>query len=135
MTAVTLHWWPIIVAVIVNIIVGGAYYSSKVFGPRWQKLVGIKTDTAQSMRGPAMVQMIVFQVIMVTALAMVIGLAQATTFWDGVWTGLWVWFGFVVTTKGTEYAFSQKPRDLLMLVLGHHLLEFVIAGAILAMWQ
>lgn len=123
----------VVVVAIVSFIIGAVWYAPPVFGNMWMKLLGKKREELGS-PGPAFVGGFIGALIFAYVLALLMGYAQAKALIDGVVIGLLAWIGFVITTSAPEVLFAKTPIRLYLINNIHHLVVFLIAGAILGVW-
>jgi Protein of unknown function (DUF1761) len=57
--------------------------------------------------------------------------AGQVTFKNGVITGAFLWFGFILTTMVVNYCFSGRDKRVLLIDLGNWLLVLVVIGAVI----
>jgi len=50
---------------------------------------------------------------------------------NGVITGAFLWFGFILTTMVVNFCFSGRDKRLLLIDLGNWLIALVVMGAII----
>jgi hypothetical protein len=62
-----------------------------------------------------------------------LGPGQATLR-NGVVSGAFMWFGFVLTTMTVNYAFSGRDRRLLLIDAGNWLVVLLVAGAVIGLF-
>lgn len=133
----SVNYLAILVAALVNMAVGFVWYGP-LFGKTWMKLVGISKEdiAAQKSKLPMLYGgMFLVTLIFVYVMAHFVQIGGAATAVDGSLIGFWAWFGFVATTSLGGYTFSGRPLKLWKLENGHHLINFLITGALLAVWQ
>ena len=53
---------------------------------------------------------------------------------NGVISGAFMWFGFVLTTMAVNYAFSGRDRRLLLIDAGNWLVVLLVAGAVIGLF-
>lgn len=134
MPFVELNYIAVLVTAAVGMVIGALWYSPLLFANQWMKLVGkTKADLKGAQTGYLVAA--VASLIAAYVLAHFVDYAGATTLEEGSLVGFWAWLGFVATTSGVNYIFSGKPRNLYLIENGHHLLTFLVAGAILAVWR
>jgi hypothetical protein len=133
------NWWAVLAAAVLNFVVTGAWYSRALFGRRWMELTG---KTAQELErgglltiGQALVVTFLMAVVTATILAVVIHWSGVTEWWEGAFVGAFLWAGLMVTSQVVISAFEARPWGLLFLMAGHQLVEFVLMGFVLAVWQ
>jgi len=135
MPEVTLNYWAIIVSVVACMALGFVWYAKPVFGRMWMGLIGKNEEQLKKGQGPAMAGMLIFAAILSYVMAHFVDYTNATTIGAGIMTGVWVWLGFVVPTRGGEYLFSQQSMKLFMINAGYNLVQLAMVGAILAAWK
>jgi len=62
-----------------------------------------------------------------------LGVGQVTLR-NGVISGVFVWFGFILTTMAVNYAFSGRDRRLLLIDAGNWLVVLLVAGAVIGLF-
>ena len=130
------NWLAIVVAAVIQFVVGFLWYSPMLFGNQWMKLSGIKPDPKvkpSAMMMP-MVGMFVLTLITAFVLSGFIGYAGAKGAVDGALVGVMAWLGFMATTHASSVLFERKPKALYVLNVGHMLAAMALAGAILGYW-
>ena len=128
--SVTVNFVAVLGAAIASMVVGFVWYSPVLFGNLWMKLSKKKMDAKGN---PTKAYMTAFAGAIVAAyvLAHIISYAGAVTLMDGAFAGFWAWLGFIATTETVNAVFDEKPMQLVALGLGHHLLSFLVMGAVL----
>ncbi len=121
----------VIVAAIVHMGVGLIWYMPKVFGDAWANLA--KADLKPSSRW--MPVGLIGHLLLALVLAIIVNLAHATTLVDGLFIGILVWLGFIVTLEIGELIWEKIPFNLFLVRVGNHLIGLGLAGAILAVWR
>ncbi len=139
METVDVQWMALLVAVIINMVVGAIWYSPVMFGKAWQKFIG-KTDKQLSETAKGAY---IYAVVMALVQSFVLKhfVTYATVFYPsysnleiGLFTGAWIWIGFVATSVGLSYIFAARRKKLLLIDAGYHLVVLMINGALLATW-
>jgi len=49
---------------------------------------------------------------------------------NGVISGAFLWFGFILTTIGVNYSFAGRDKRLLLIDAGNWLIELIVIGAV-----
>lgn len=135
MPIVSINYLAVLVAVVANMLIGYVYYARPVLGNTWMKLIGKSPEELKKGAGAAMGWMLLFAVIEAYVLAFFVDYTTAASVGAGAVTGIWIWLGFALPILGGDNVFSGRPRKLLVLQLGYHLISLVVMGAILAAWQ
>lgn len=138
MGTVDYQWWAILVAVIVNMGIGALWYSPAIFGRAWQRFLGKSTSEIATNK-TAYFYALIMAFVQVFVLKHFV--VYAATFYPeysnvqiGLFTGMWVWLGFVATTMGLAYIFAGRRKKLLLIDAGYYLAVLAINGVILATW-
>ena len=61
--------------------------------------------------------------------------AQADNVGEGLLVGFLAWLGFVATTKAVSSLYEGRSRNLYLIDVGYHLVELLVMGVILALWD
>lgn len=130
---VPVNYMAVVIAAVLAMVVGFAWYSKAVFGKRWMKLVG-QTDEDQKKGNMPMLFGIMFVGALVEAyiLAHFIHYAGAYSLVNGVKTGVWAWLGFVATTSLANTLFEKRSMELYWVNAGYALANLMVMGAVLA---
>jgi hypothetical protein len=128
------NWLAVLVAAILNMILGMAWYSPVLFGNTWLRLIDKKVEDIPS---PGMVYVFTFVGYLVAAsvLAVIVKALGSPTLLDGTLAGLVVWLGFVVTMTYTYTSFEGPNKRVWALYIGYQLVAFVGMGALFAVWK
>jgi hypothetical protein len=126
-----INWLAVIVAAIVDFVVGFAWYSPALFGRRWAKLAGIDLEQVSGGASPIYAVPAVRALISAYVLALFLLGMGARTLLEGALVGLLASLGFVVASTVDDYVFGRRPRDLWILNSGYYVVGFVLMGAIL----
>jgi hypothetical protein len=121
----------VLVAAIVHMATGLIWFQPKVFGDAWSKLA--KADLKPSSRWLPVG--LVGHLLIALVLAIIINLAGATTVVEGLFIGILIWLGFIVTLEIGELIWEKIPFNLFLIRVGNHLIALGLAGIILAVWR
>lgn len=133
MPSVDVNLTAVLVAGLINMVVGAIWYSKALFAKEWSKLVGRKID---EMGDGAQGYVITALGALVQAwiLAHFVFWANATTAVNGALVGFMIWLGFVAITQGVNTVFAGTRKKLWAINTGYFLVVLVINGALLAVW-
>jgi hypothetical protein len=125
----------VIVATVVAMVIGFAWYSPRAFGTRWMGYLG--TTQAQLGNPGPMGMAVGFVAALVNAwvlavLAMNLG---GTTIVDGLKLGVLCWLGFMATITAAQISFEKKPWGLWTVNNGHNVIVQVLMAAIVTAWR
>ncbi len=125
------NWMAIVIAAVIQMVVGFLWYSPMLFGNAWAKMSGIKMDPSKKMPMMPMVWMFVGTLVLSFVLSGFVGYAGAKGLMDGAFVGIMAWLGFIATTTVHTVLFENKPFKLYLLNNGHYLVGLALAGAVL----
>jgi hypothetical protein len=126
-----INWLAVIVAIIVNMVVGSVWYSPLLFGKQWSKLIGHKMDeSVGSNFGYAITT--VAAVIQTFILANFIRDLNITQPMNGAYIGFLLWLAFVALTTISDIIFAKRPIKLWLINTTYYLVVLVVNGALLA---
>lgn len=128
------NFLAVIVAAASSFILGGLWYSSKLFGNVWNREAGKgpKTDGGHH---PARVFGVSFVFSLIAALTFAVWLGHAPPLAQALRAGLMVGGGFVAASFGINYQFAGRSTLLWLIDGGYHLMQFIIFGFILGLWH
>ena len=139
-----INYLAVVAAAVWGFVLGGIWYSPKVFGERWAEHVGLAGNpppTAQAMRAMALFVVGMFFISFVLAHNMaawtpatwLAGGAQAN--WArGLEAGFWTWLGFIFPVQLGVTVFEMKRPGYLLINTSFYLLALLGMGLILAIW-
>ena len=134
MPSVVINWLAIIVATVVNMVVGYIWYSPALFAKPWAKLTGRKMNEM----GDGSTSYLITTVgafVQNLILSLVVGWAGVTTAARGAYLGILLWIAFVAVTQGVNTIFAGSRKKLWAINTGYFLVVLIINGAILAAWR
>ena len=121
----------VIIAALVNMVVGSLWYSKMLFANQWMKLIG---KSMSDMKGAQKAYVLAAVVSLVEAyvLATFLQMSGAMGITEGVKTAFLIWLGFVATTQASYYIFEGRPLKLYNINVGYQLVSFLVMGAVLS---
>ena len=129
------NYLAVIVAAVVALVIGFAFYSPRTLGTRWMASLG--TSQAQlGNPGPAgMATGIVASLVNAWVLAVLAMNLGATKISDGMMLGVLCWLGFMATITAAQIAFEKRPWSLWILNNMHNLIVQIVMAAIVTVWR
>ncbi len=125
-----MNWVAIIVAIVVNMVLGALWFSPVLFQKRWMAL-----RVGGPMSGTASPLLYVITAVgaLVSAITLdwIIGLAGANTLLGGAIIGLYAGLGFVAPAILSDHLFNERPSTLYLIVAGFPIVGLLIMGAII----
>lgn len=130
-----INWLAVLVAAVIRMAVGFAWYSPPLFLKPWQAVTGVTPQSMRAGLGKAMVVDVIASLIMSFALANIIVGAGITDWLNGALAGFWVWLGFMATLMVSLWGYENRSLKLIAINLGNNLIALVLMGALLAVWR
>ena len=134
MALVEVNLLAVLVAAVLNMLIGALWYSPLLFAERWMALAGKTPDGLRGSMIRGYVLSFVGALVMALVLAQVITLMQARLLLEGILVGFLVWLGFVVTTSSTTVLFEGRSLELHAINSGYQLAALIVMGGLLAVW-
>ncbi len=126
-----IDYWAVVIAAVAGYVAGALWYWA--LSKPWQKAQGFTPESMKTQQSPVpFILAFVANLVMAFVLAgliVQIGAGQATIR-GGAIAGAIVWFGFVLTTLATNYSFSRRPTQLLLIDSAHWLIVLILQGAV-----
>lgn len=119
----------VLIAAVLNMVIGFFWYSKWLFGPIWMKLHHIKQEDCSS-KLPIFYTFIVSLVI-AYFLAFFEGYLGVLTVTDGMFVGFCIWLGFVATTQISSVIWCRAPFRLFLLDTACKLLSFLVMSGVI----
>lgn len=127
-----LNFLAILVAGILNMVIGALWYSRPLFGNQWMAHLGLKEDEPGA---SPWTYIVVFILGLIIAVLMAMFLQGTSGALQGLMYGAVIGLGFVIPTILTHYLMEQRKFGFMLIIAGHELLLFLVYGALLAGWQ
>lgn len=128
------NWLSVIVATLLAFAVGGLWYSPVLFGKIWAKETGM-TRNEENKPNTLLIFGTTFVLEFTSTLLMDMVLGKEACLVSGLKLGAIISLGWVSTSFGTSYLFSQKSFKLFLIDAGHFVVWFILAAAILGVWK
>ena len=123
--------WAVLVAALTTFLIGGLWYSPKLFGATWCREAGV--DPQQGGH-PARVFGVAFLLSLLAAGLFGEWLGPDPTLAEALRQGLVVGAGFVAACFGINYQFGNRSVKMWAIDGGYHTVQFLAFGTVLAMW-
>lgn len=128
------NWLAVFVASIIAFLLGGLWYSPKLFGKLWMQDVGLTEESAAE-GNSAVIFGGSFVLIFIAATLLAYLLGSEGNWLLGLHTGFMIGIGWVATAYGVTYLFERRPMRLFFINAGYNVVLFAIMGTILGAWQ
>jgi hypothetical protein len=138
------NYWAVLVSALVFFAIGAVWYGP-VFGKAWRDAMGMKEEDLEAQKAEVnMVKsfglMFLGSIIMTLTLAHLLGymafvFPDASAISNGLTSGFWVWFGFILAYLLTAPAFENRPWSYVFINGGYWLVGTLVSGVILGLWR
>lgn len=125
-----IDWLIILVAAVLNMIIGALWYSKWLFGETWMKLCKSHGDNMKHHKA-AFVYAFIVSLVIAFFLYFFESHFHVTTVSDGMFVGFCAWLGFVATTQASSAIWCQKPIKLFFINTGCKLVSYLVMGGII----
>jgi hypothetical protein len=126
-----INFLAVLVAAASSFLVGGLWYSPKLFGGAWNRAMGAKPGEGH----PARVFGLSFLFALVAALAYALLMPRVAGVGPALCQGLLVGAGFVAMSFGINYQFANRNTTAWLIDGGYHSTQFAIYGLVLGLWH
>lgn len=130
-----ISFWPVVVATVVYFALGALWYSNVLFAKPWMEAQGITPESIdRSGVGMSMVITFVLELVAVIVLAATLQGMGVADWLSGATAGLVLGIGIGFVPMAVTAAYESRPRSLLWINGGYHVVSMAIAGLILGLW-
>jgi hypothetical protein len=129
-----INWLAVASASIVAFMLGGLWYSPKLFGNIWMQEVGLTEESAAE-GNKALIFGGSFVLIFAAATLLAFLLGSDSSWLLGMHTGFIIGTGWVATAYGVTYLFERRSLRLFLINGGYNIVLFTVMGCIIGAWQ
>ncbi len=136
MPEVAVNYTAVVVASVVNMILGAIWYGP-LFGKLWMKEAGkTKKDLDAARKDMPKLYAVAFVGTLVTAyiLAVFLGWSKVDTIALSIIFGFLVWLGFILTISLQPLLWEGKSQKLFLLNNGYNFVSIIIMAEIITIW-
>lgn len=118
-------------------LLGGLWYSARVFGRAWGRANGTPMDPKRTPgpKHPAYVYGVSFAMAWLAAYAFAALTGPEPAIHHALHHGLVCGAGIAATSFAINYQFANRSTVLLLIDAGYHIVQFVLYGLILGLWR
>ncbi len=127
-----INFWAAAVASVLGFILGGFWYSHRVFGLTWNREAGRGVEAHQP--HPPHVFVVSFAFALATAVTFALLLGPRPALSDALQRGLLVGIGFVAASLGITYQFANLSLKMSLIDGGYHVARFLVYAVVLGLW-
>ncbi|EKE18924.1 MAG: hypothetical protein ACD_9C00199G0004 [uncultured bacterium] len=128
-------FWSVILASIVNMVIGYYWYSEKFFGKKWRQYAELSDEKLSQLEKKdvrrSYVINFIASFIMVYMLAFFLLATEAVTVFQALGTAFWLWLGFIATTHIGSVLFEKKSKGYFFINTLYYLIVLFVDSFIL----
>lgn len=128
MEYVYIDWLVIILAAILNMVIGFLWYSKWLFGPLWGKL---SKHSQSGMTVKILASTLLTSLMIAYFLSFFGAHLRVTSVTDGMFVGFLLWLGFVVTIEFSSHIWCKTPYQLFLISSGYRLVTFLVMSGLI----
>jgi sterol desaturase/sphingolipid hydroxylase (fatty acid hydroxylase superfamily) len=132
----SINWLAVVLCLVVSMVIGGVWFSPKVFFKQWWKAVGKTDEDMQNMQKASSASMMatwggtmLASVVQAIFMGFMTNTMGATDWSSGAMAGFWLWLGFLAPASLTNKLFADRAPAWFY-EAGNHLVTFLVMGAI-----
>lgn len=129
------NYIAILVAAVLALVIGFAWYSPAVFGKRWMAYLGTTQAQLGNPGGMGMAVGVIASLANAWVLAVLSLNLGGKSLADGVMLGVICWLGFMATITAAQISFEKKPGGLWLLNNAHNVIVQIVMAAIVTVWR
>lgn len=127
-----MNWIAIIIATVVNSILGALWFSPLLFVKPWMAMEGHKEGRVGAIApGPAIALSVVASLVSAVTLDWFVSSTGARSAFGGALVGLYAGVGLVATAMFADQLFNGRPGRLFLIVAGYPVVGLIVMGAII----
>ena len=140
MNFAAINWLVVIVCFIVSMVIGSFWFNPKTFFPAWWQAIGKTGEPGMSGNmGMTWGLTILAALVQAVAMALMVNamgslMSSGVTLASGALTGFMLWLGFIAPSSLTNKLFAGQVKAW-FIEAGHHLVNYIVIGAILGAWR
>ena len=142
MSPFEVNYWAILVSAIVSMILGFIWYGP-LFGRQWMEISGVTKEKMEATKKGGMTKLYIINFIGALLMTWVLAhiILYATTYLEfnglsaGIAIGFFVWLGFVAPITIGSVIWDGRPWKYWFLTDSYYLINLLLVGSILAVWQ
>lgn len=132
----SIDYLAIIVATVYSFLIGWLWYSSALFGKKWQEFTKVTSDSvSKSDMWKSMIGGIVASFFIAYTLAHFLQYFKTGGFMSGFHAGAGLWFGVVLMYAMMTMFYEKRPFGLFAINMGYQFLSITGMGVIIAYMQ
>lgn len=137
MVVFDVNWFAVVIAAVVAMAIGAAWYSKSLFGKSWAKEMGISDSRLKNMQknmGRTYGVAFVGWLIMAFVLANAMTAFAAVTIASAVVLAFWLWLGFMLPLMVGTILWEGKSQRLLSINASYNLVALVAMAIVIVLF-
>ncbi len=131
-----LNYWAVVVAWLINMMVGAYWYSPAGFSKQWAKHTGVDMMKIPQEKANQIIGFVAFSaLVQASTLAVILNSLDVTTAANGLLVGVFLWLGLTAATTVGVTLYSLRSWKFLWLNSSYFLLVMAVNSVILAVWR
>lgn len=132
----SINWLAVVACVVISMISGSIWYNPKTFFPMWWKVVGAgREQPGMENMGLTYGLTALSSAVQAIAMTFMLNALEISTAGAGARLGFMLWLGFIAPTYLVNKLFAGHGLKIWAIEIGNHLVNFLIFGALLAVWK
>lgn len=131
----SINWLAVIVAAILNMVIGGLWYSPMLFGKTWMQLTGMTEADKEKAKQSGMAKMYIVQFIFTLIFAIFLAHMAAPSVGDAIKWGIFLWVGAVLPITIGDYLWMKRSMKLYVINVAQFLVIIIVDGILFACWH
>ena len=136
---IDVNYLAVLISAVISMIIGSLWYSPLLFGNAWVKAGRISKKAIEKAKARRMGKYYIIafigSLLMAFILAHFVQYVAANNFTEGMQTGFWLWSGFIVPVLLGSVLWENKHVKYYLINVTYWIVNLVIMGGILAVWQ
>ena len=128
MEDIQIDWLVILIAAVLNMVMGFLWYSKWLFGPLRERF---ESHSHKEMTGKIYVFGFLISLVIAFFLSFFEAYLGVTTVSDGMFVGFLFWLGFVFTTQISSVIWGKHPVQLFLIDTGFKLFSFLVMSGLI----
>ena len=124
-----------IIAAVVSMAIGFAWYSDALFGKKWRREMGMGENTVEEMKSSSMTGVMIggfiTELVMAVILSFMIQVAGVFSVGQAMTLAFWIWLGFVATIQFGSILWEKKSFTLYSINSLYRLVALLVMAIIL----
>jgi len=134
------NYLAILVAAVVAVAIGWAWYSPMLFGKQWMRAAGMGDMTPEMQKEgmkkmpKALVGSVIAQLVLAYVMVYFAQMMGVVTSYGAIELAIWAWVGFTATALVHTVLWEGKSLAYYAIVSGYSLVTFIVTALIVVLW-